>query len=203
MPLPARGLGKMDVIEAIYHRRAVREYTSEPVDRETLKFLVDAAIQAPSAVNQQPWSFAVVREQDLLDRISRESKRHMLGTLPAVPASDHFASCWASRPDFLDLLSRAGIDRDRAVARKPVGSGGLLAGGGESDAGDPCRGARLLLDRLRPALAQLAGEAQVGFPAAYTPVAPIIVGRPKAGAASCPRKTPENPLDCLDIKMKF
>src|SRR4249919_3162923 len=77
------------------HRRhlssaAVREYTSEPVDRETLEFLVDAAIQAPSAVNQQPWSFAVVREQDVLDRISRESKRHMLGTLPAVAASDHF-----------------------------------------------------------------------------------------------------------------
>ena len=56
-------MGNMDVVEAIYHRRAVREYTSDLVDQETLKFLIDAAIQAPSAVNQQPWSFAVVRDK--------------------------------------------------------------------------------------------------------------------------------------------
>jgi len=82
----------------------VREYTSEPVDRETLEFLVDAAIQAPSAVNQQPWSFAVVREQDVLDRISRESKRHMLGALPAVPASDHFRKLLSDRYQLMHPL---------------------------------------------------------------------------------------------------
>ena len=47
----------MDLKDAIYTRRAVREFTAEPVDEKTIRKLIDAAIQAPSAVNQQPWSF--------------------------------------------------------------------------------------------------------------------------------------------------
>ena len=138
MPLPARGLGNMDVIEAIYHRRAVREYTSEPVDRETLEFLVDAAIQAPSAVNQQPWSFAVVREQDVLDRISRESKRHMLGTLPAVPASDHFRKL-LSDPDFQIFYHAPALIVISAVAASPWAVEDCSLAAENLDAGDPCR----------------------------------------------------------------
>lgn len=52
----------MDFREAIYSRRAVRDFTTEPMDEKALRQLIDAAIQAPSAVNQQPWSFSVVRE---------------------------------------------------------------------------------------------------------------------------------------------
>jgi nitroreductase len=64
----------MDPKEAIYGRRAVREFTPKPVDEEVLRQLVDAAIQAPSAVNQQPWLFTVVQDKALLARISREAK---------------------------------------------------------------------------------------------------------------------------------
>jgi nitroreductase len=42
----------MDLKEAIYTRRATREFTAEPVDEKTLRDLIDAAVQAPSAVNQ-------------------------------------------------------------------------------------------------------------------------------------------------------
>jgi nitroreductase len=44
----------MDVREAIYGRRAVREFTPEPVDEKVIRQFIDAAIQAPSAVNHQP-----------------------------------------------------------------------------------------------------------------------------------------------------
>ena len=36
----------MNVTEAIYGRRAVREFTAEPVDETILRQLIDAAIQA-------------------------------------------------------------------------------------------------------------------------------------------------------------
>ena len=39
----------MDLKEAIYARRAVRDFTAEPVIETALLELVDAAIQAPSA----------------------------------------------------------------------------------------------------------------------------------------------------------
>jgi nitroreductase len=61
----------MDINVAISGRRSVREYTSQPVDEATIRRLIDAAVLAPSAVNQQPWSFTVVRDQALLDRATR------------------------------------------------------------------------------------------------------------------------------------
>src|ERR1039458_6194162 len=79
----------MDLKEAIYTRRAAREFTAEPVDDETLRQLIDAAVQAPSAVNQQPWSFCVIRDKALLARISSEAKAHMLRTSP-VALLPHF-----------------------------------------------------------------------------------------------------------------
>src|SRR5512134_860651 len=80
----------MDVSEAIYGRRAVREFTMEPVEEAALRGLIDAAVQAPSAVNQQPWLFTVVRDRELLARISNAAKAHMLRTSQAALASHHF-----------------------------------------------------------------------------------------------------------------
>jgi nitroreductase len=88
----------MDVTEAISGRRSVREYTTLAVDEKTIHLNV-AAIRAPNAVNQQPWSFTVVRDQGALDRVSRAAKSHMLAALPATTHSDHFQSL-VSNPDF-------------------------------------------------------------------------------------------------------
>ena len=70
----------MDLFEAIYARRAVREFTSEPVPDTSLRQLVAAAIQALNAANQQPWSFTIVRDRALLAQMSQEVKAHMIGT---------------------------------------------------------------------------------------------------------------------------
>ncbi len=37
----------MDLNEAIYTRRSVRDFTADPVDEKALTELIDAAIQAP------------------------------------------------------------------------------------------------------------------------------------------------------------
>src|ERR1035437_4409049 len=86
----------MDLNVAITGRRSVREYTAQAVDEKLIRALIDAAVQAPSAVNQQPWTFTVVRDQGVLDRISREAKSHMLTTMPANTQSDHL------RPHLVD-----------------------------------------------------------------------------------------------------
>ena len=80
----------MDLNKAITGRRAVREYTGQAVDDRTIRLLIDAAVQAPSAVNQQPWMFTVVRDQSLLDRISHGAKSHMLATMSGNPHAAHF-----------------------------------------------------------------------------------------------------------------
>lgn len=49
----------MELFEAIAKRHSVRSFKSDPVPRETLSRLFDAAAQAPSSMNEQPWLFYV------------------------------------------------------------------------------------------------------------------------------------------------
>ena len=132
----------MRVEEAISGRRSVREYTGEPVDEPTLRRLVDAAVKAPNAVNDQPWAFTVVRDQALLDRISREAKAHMLETMPPGGPAEHFRAR-LSDPDFpasgsatiIRPLQRPGLPlaRDRITGHdvdvKPASSDAEQASG--------------------------------------------------------------------------
>jgi nitroreductase len=80
----------MDIREVIYGRLAVRDFTTEAVEKAALRLLVDAAIQAPGAVNKQPWLFTIVRDKERLARISEEAKTHLVRTSPAALASLHF-----------------------------------------------------------------------------------------------------------------
>ena len=61
----------MDAIEAILSRRSIRRYTPQPVSEETVRLLLEAAMSAPSAGNEQPWHFVVITERRLLDEIPR------------------------------------------------------------------------------------------------------------------------------------
>jgi len=72
----------MDLKEAIYTRRSVRDFTAEPVAEKAIRDLIEAAIRAPSAVNAQPCTFCVVRDKTVLGGISREAKAHMVKTTP-------------------------------------------------------------------------------------------------------------------------
>lgn len=70
--------GNMNVTEAIESRRAVRSYSSVPVTEAEVKALLHAAIQAPSALNEQLWIFAVIQNADRLKRWSDAAKRLLL-----------------------------------------------------------------------------------------------------------------------------
>jgi nitroreductase len=52
----------MDPIEVIRTTRAIRRFTDEPVTVAEIQRCIDAAIQAPSGGNIQPWAFVVVTE---------------------------------------------------------------------------------------------------------------------------------------------
>jgi nitroreductase len=59
----------MEALEAIYTRRSVRQFTTEPVSDKDLHDLLRAGMQAPSARNEQPWHFVVINDPDLLHAI--------------------------------------------------------------------------------------------------------------------------------------
>ena len=60
----------MEAYEAIMTRRSVRAYTAQPVPDDAIKELLAAAMNAPSASNQQPWQFVVVTERKQLNALT-------------------------------------------------------------------------------------------------------------------------------------
>jgi len=63
----------METLEAILTRRSVRRYTGQDVPEELIQKILAAAMSAPSAGNEQPWHFIVVRKKELLEAASRIS----------------------------------------------------------------------------------------------------------------------------------
>ena len=60
----------MELYEAITTRRSVRSFQPGEVTDETIEKLLRAAMLAPSAANQQPWKFIVVRDRAKLDGVT-------------------------------------------------------------------------------------------------------------------------------------
>ncbi|WP_248795473.1 nitroreductase family protein [Pseudomonas sp. MWU13-2105] len=170
----------MNINEAISGRRSIREYTTEAVDEPIIHRLIDAAIQAPSAVNQQPWTFTVIRDQGLLERVSREAKAHMLATMPTGTHSAHFHSI-LNDADFqifyhapvLILISGSAqgqwMVEDCALAAENLMLTAYAEGLGTCWIGF-----------AQPFLGTPEGKSLLGLPSEWLPVAPIILGHPKS-----------------------
>lgn len=58
------------VIETIMTRRSVRNYTTEPVDREQMAKILECGMFAPSAINMQPWAVRVVDAPDFIEGVT-------------------------------------------------------------------------------------------------------------------------------------
>ncbi|MBR0464390.1 MAG: nitroreductase family protein [Clostridia bacterium] len=57
-------------MNALFQRVSIRKYQDRPVEKEKITALLRAAMQAPSAGNQQPWEFYVVTDREKLEALS-------------------------------------------------------------------------------------------------------------------------------------
>lgn len=81
----------MDVIEAIQKRSSIRGFKPDPVPQELLREILETAVRAPSALNSQPWEFAVITGP-VLDRIREANVSQFNSGAPM--GADHTASLW-------------------------------------------------------------------------------------------------------------
>lgn len=177
----------MTTQEAIYSRRAVRDFKDELIPESILHDLVDAAIQAPSAINAQPWAFVVVQDKAILDHISRRTRDLM----EAQPMSEElrakvFKPGWSIFYNATTLI---------VVCARPEGS---------HPEWDCCLAAENLLLAARDmaiggciigfawaALALPDVKELLGIPESYDAVMPIILGYPREFPAPTGRRSPE------------
>ena len=79
----------MNTLEAINARRSIRKFKPDPIEKQTIQKILDAAVMAPSAKNSQPWRFTIIDEAkrtEFLEIIrkgvaNREAEGQEVGTI--------------------------------------------------------------------------------------------------------------------------
>lgn len=89
----------MDMLNAILHRRSVRQYTDEAIPEEKLNAILYAGLAAASSKNRRPWELVVVRDKEMLEKLSdcRPSAGNLLGKCNAavvVAADSDLVDVW-------------------------------------------------------------------------------------------------------------
>ncbi len=69
----------MDAIENILSRVSVREYSDREISDTDLRTILEAGMSGPSCVNARDWSFIVVRDREMLNKMADANGR------PATP----------------------------------------------------------------------------------------------------------------------
>ena len=181
----------MDLNEAIDGRRSTRAYAADAPDDETIRRLIDAATKAPSASNEQPWTFTIVRDRKVLDRVAEAARVHMLANLAPGPRAARYRAS-LSDPDFhvfyhapaLVVISATG-DRPWAVEDCALAAENLMLAAHGAGLGT------CWIGFAQGYLNTPEGKDALGLPAAWVPVAPIILGRPTSVPVAPVRREPE------------
>ena len=68
----------MEFFDVIKQRESCRNYAEKPVEKEKLLACIEAAQIAPSACNSQPWSYVVVSNPELRDKVAKNTQERGL-----------------------------------------------------------------------------------------------------------------------------
>ena len=68
----------MEFEQAVLSRRAVRKYLPSPVSRADIVKLIGLSVHAPSAMNRQPWAFAVIEGAARVEELGVLAKEYYL-----------------------------------------------------------------------------------------------------------------------------
>jgi ATP-dependent DNA helicase RecQ len=179
----------MDFLQVVQQRRAVREYRDTPVDAALIERLLGVAVLAPSAMNLQPWAFAVITGAGQIDEYARRAKDHLLAEAnPSNPRahellSDPDLSIFYHAPALVLVLARSDERQAKEdcclaaqvfmLAARDAGLGTCWIGFG------------------RPWLDLPKTKVELGLPQDYHVVAPIVLGFPQTWPPPHRRHAPE------------
>ncbi len=111
----------MDLIKAIMERKSIRAFKPDPVSREKVKEVLDIAINAPSAINLQPWEFTVVMGEEKA-RLSRKLvklyREKQISCSPGnvKPLADSFTRRGVASFELMNpILEQLGTDFNRFI----------------------------------------------------------------------------------------
>lgn len=63
----------MNFLDLVKKRQSVRRYLAKEIEADKLERCLEAARLAPSASNSQPWSFIVVHDSELKEKVAKQT----------------------------------------------------------------------------------------------------------------------------------
>jgi nitroreductase len=182
----------LNVFETILARRSVRSYRDGTLDRKTINTLLEAAVRAPTAAHAEPWAFVIIQDRQLLERLSECAKpliAEELRRAGVAPTDQHFETL--PDPDS-NLFYDAGTLI--LICARPLGRFATadcwLAAENLMLAASAIGLGSCVIGSAVPALNIPEVKAELGIPAEYSAVAPIVVGHPRGESAMSSRREP-------------
>ena len=91
-------------MNSIFHRVSIRKYQQCAVPDKLLTLLLRAAMAAPSAGNQQPWEFYIVRDRSAIQALSKATPDSLCAAqAPVVIVPCMRVGCLSDAHRLLDL----------------------------------------------------------------------------------------------------
>ena len=180
------------VFQVILARHSVRSYAPRPVTESEIQTLLEAAVRAPTALHQEPWGFVVIQDPACLKRISDVARPLFLEQLLHKTGPDHRHSAKSFADPHFNVFHQAGTlivicarpelpfsEADCWLAAENLMLAACSLGLGSC-----------VIGSAQEALNTPALKAELGIPAEYSAVAPIVVGHPSGEAPVGSRKAP-------------
>lgn len=103
----------MSFLDLAKKRFSLRNYSSQPVEREKLDYVLEAGRIAPSAVNYQPWEFVVVTQSQTMGKVLECYPREWFKTVhTCIVVLGNHEQAWKRKDgkDFTDIDASIAID---------------------------------------------------------------------------------------------
>lgn len=178
--------------ELLVNRRSIRDFQIKDVPLETVNEIIKDSCLAPSASNGQPCHFIIINNRDTMKKISDECKQNLLNDFAKNPTTlsksyeailkDEKFNVFYNASCVVYIVGSKGIrslDVDCALAVSYMMFSAAQRGLGTCWIGF---GAHIRDTKVRE---------EIGLPADYQIVAPLIIGYPKSIPAPLERKEPQ------------
>jgi nitroreductase len=195
------GHAPLSALDVIFMRRSIRDYAPDALEEETVRSLLDAAVQAPTAMHTEPWAFVVIQDRATLKRLADRAKGSLAAEATTKfrdlhPVADtRLARGFAERlasPDFSIFYDASTLIVICAKSMGPfvtadcwLAAENLMLAACALGLGTCCIGS------AAPMLNGPQTRSELGIPNDIEAVVPIIVGVPRGPVSPSPRNDPQ------------
>ncbi len=166
------------VVKTIMERRSIRKYKPQSVEREKMQTIVECGVNAPNAMNRQPWEVRVVDNPDFINGVTELYKKEQ----PKVAEDPNFKNMFRNAPTVVFI----GRDVQSGSAEFDCGllSENMMLAAQSMGIGSCCLGSPAAFMRS-PAAAEYLKK--LGFSEGYELLYCIAFGYPDEAPAAKPR----------------